>query len=178
MPVDRPAGNFGWAWGAIQQAVNAGADTSTIWAVVRGEAVRSGVAGESAAPGGPVRLPPGSFQAVTALRSLAVQHRRAARNFERQADSAPFTASLAPPDINARAPADRAIFPEYLVRYSLLVETADGGTEVRYVTMRDTWRPDMTVGDVRQAVMESATGLAADYGVTLAGVADLSPVTI
>lgn len=158
---------FGWASGVINAGVQQKADTATLWQAIRTEAERLGVTDLS-----------GGFRAVTELRSIYVQQRQAAESFGRSGDSELFTRQLAPEDVNARDLADQGLFPEYLVRFDL--ETVDdlGEVNVRTVTMRDTWLPDMTVGQVRDAVAQSAAGLSNDYGVTLSGFSNLRPVSI
>lgn len=156
-----------WAWGAISGAVNSGnRSTEDIWAAVRTEAERLGVDLS------------GAFAGVNELRSLAVQQRNAGVAFSRTDPAAEFTRALAPWDINARAPGDANLLPEYLVRFDMTHVNPAGEEETFTRTVRDSWRPDMTVGDVSDAVFEAAAGLANDYGVQLVGVSNLRPVSI
>lgn len=158
---------FGWAAGVINAGAQARASTADIWAAVRGEAERLGITDLS-----------GGFVAVNEYRSIYAGQRNAATAFGGASDAELFTRAYAPEDINARNLADQALFPEYMVRFDMQVIDQDGNPTIRTVTMKDTWLPDMTVGDVRQAVLESAAGLANDYGITLTGVSLLQPVSV
>lgn len=167
MAVSETAAQLGYAWGAIQAAVNDRATTAQLWADVR----------EAAADAG-YPLPSGAFAAVNELRSLAVQQRNSAAAFNSAGDQALMTQAFAALDYNSRSSADRALFPELLARFELQSIDALGNQEVNMYTARLTWTPDMTVGEVRDQVGLAAAGLAADYGVEFAGVGDIFPVTV
>lgn len=163
-----PAGEaYAWAWGAVQSAVGARASTAEVFQAVRDEAARTGQA-----------MAPDMWQAVNELRSLAATMRNGAEAFQSADRAELFTRAFAPPDINARAAADQALFPEALVRFRMDVINPNGETDSRAVTVRINWTPDMTVGDVQDQVMGLAGGLAERYGVELADIGDLAPVSI
>lgn len=167
MPLSPEAERYAFAWGVIQQAVEERANTATIFANI-----------QSFAEEYAYDTPRGMFQAVNELRSLAVQQRTGAERFQAVAPDTLFTAQHAPLEINARSAADRALFPEYLARFDMTAQDATGNITTITRTMRDVWSPGMTTGDVTQAVLESAAGLASRYGVDLISVGNVRPVSI
>jgi hypothetical protein len=156
MALSDIAGKYAYAWGTIQAQSSQRASTAEVFAAVKQIAEDLGM-----------DTPPGMFRAVNEMRSLAVQMRNAGQAFNRASPEARLTASLAPPDINARALADRNIFPEYLARFEMTHRTAEGELVTITRSMRDTWQPGLTVGDVTSTVAEVALGLANDYGIDL-----------
>ena len=167
MPLTPEGEAYAWAWGAITSAVGARASTADVFAAVRAEAERAGQT-----------LQPGMWEAVNELRSLAATIRNGAEAFQSATRDELFTRAFAPSDINARAAADQALFPEALVRFNLQYTDAEGNEGERPLTVRISWSPDMTVGDVQDQVENLAAGLAERYGVTSDGVSDLAPVSI
>jgi hypothetical protein len=143
------------------------ADTQTIFRAVQSEAARLNLT-----PG------PGQFQAVTELRSLAAAGRNAAGLFARADGSDTFSPALAPQTINSRNLEDQAIFPEYMVRFTLQGLDENGNLVEQFVTMKAAWTPDLTVDQVRQQVLEAGEGSSNRYGLTFVGVSNLAPVTI
>lgn len=167
MPTSPEAHSYAYAWGVIQSAVEERANTATIFGAVQAEAESLGM-----------DTPPGMWKAVNELRSLAVQMRNAGEAFNRASPDTLFTYQLAPPDINARAIEDRALFPEYLARFDLEATGPDGETVIRTLTMRDVWAPGITVGDVAEAVTEAAIGMSQRYGLEFGSVSNIRPVSI
>jgi len=155
------------AWGVIQRAVSDRASTAQIFADVRDFYASRG----QAAPGG-------LWQGVNELRSIAVGHRNGAELFQRSSSETLFSAQMARPEINQREAGLQALFPEYLARFQMTFTGPDGEMQTATYSMRDSWRPGMTVGDVTDAVWESAAGMAARYGVELVDVDGIAPVAI
>lgn len=157
--------------GAVAGIIEAGAavraSTGELWAEIRGAAAEAGLS-----------IGQAGFGIVNELRSGATARRRSAERFQRTPMSATFGPDLRAPEINVRSLAVQAVQPQYLVRFDLTYLGPDGETATRTVSMRDDWRPGMTVGDVHDAVAEAAEGLANDYGQGLVGVSNLRPVTV
>lgn len=165
--LSKAASDYLYAWGTIQRAVSERAGTAAVFAAVHEVADELGM-----------DKPPGLWRAVNELRSVAAQIRNGGEAFARASNESPFLPSMAAEDINARNLEDQALFPEYLVRFSMTHELPTGEVETIWRTTRQTWTPDLTVGEVRDKVSEAAEGLANEYGITLVSWGDLVPVTI
>ena len=156
-----------WAWNAIQAAVNSeDRTTADIWEAVNAEADAQ------------QRQIVGGRYGVGELRSLAVQQRNAGEALNAAEREADFDRSFAPQDINSRSLGDQALLPELLVRFEMTVLNPAGETEVMVRSARMTWTPGLSVGDVTDAVWESAGGLADEYQVELVDVGNLRAVSI
>lgn len=167
MPLSTGSAPFAWAWNTIRAGTAVRASTSELWAEIRGVAADQGY-----------DTGPGLWQAVNEMRSIATAQRSGYERFQRAGMTDTFLADHAAPALNVRSSASRAIQPEYLVTFELTYTNADGQAETRTVAMKDVWVPGMTIGDVYDAVAESAEGMANDYGQGLIGVSNLQPVTI
>ena len=167
MPLSEESRPFASFWGIIQAGVSVRASTSELWAEVRGFASEHGL-----------QLGQGAFAAVNEMRGLAASMRRGAETFQAAGREAGFNPSMAPPDISTRPPGARLAQPEYLVRFDLTYRDPSGEEVTRTVSMRDSWRPGMTVGDVQDAVAEAAEGLSLDYGQGLVGFSNMRPVMV
>jgi hypothetical protein len=167
MPLTPQASAYAQYWGVIQASVSEHLPTQEVFRAVQQYAEDMGL-----------DLPKGMFQGINQLRSLAVAQRNAADNWGNLSPGDTFTRAMAPWDINARDLTEANQFPEYLVRFDMTSVDEFGNLTTITRTMRDTWRPDMTVGDVIRSVQESAEGLALDYGITLSGIGNIRPVSI
>jgi hypothetical protein len=167
MPISPEARSYAYAWGVIQAAVEGRANTASIFQAVRDEAESLGM-----------DTPAGMWQAVNELRSIAVQMRNAGEAFNRASPDTTFSYQLAPLDVNARAPDDRALFPEYVARFDLQATGPNGEAITRTLTMRDSWAPGITVGDVTDAVTEAAIGMSQRYGLEFGSVGNIRPVSV
>jgi hypothetical protein len=153
--------------GIIESGTMVRATTAQLWAEVNGAIAELGLA-----------RPANIGQIVSELRSESTARRIGYETFQAAGRESEFTRSMAANEANIRPESVRAILPEYLVRFDLTFTAPDGSQQTLTVSMRDTWRPDMTVGDVHDAVAEAAEGLANEYGRGLIGFGNLKPVTI
>lgn len=167
MAVSETAGKYAYAWGTIQSQAAQRATTAEVFQAVQQLAEDLGM-----------DTPPGMFAAINELRSLAVQMRNAGEAFGRASPESRLTAALAPPDINARSQADRNIFPEYVARFDMTHRTAEGELVTITRSMRDTWQPGLTIGQVTSTVNEVALGLANSYGIDLQSTSNIQVVTV
>lgn len=168
MPDDGWEARFrGAVQGIIEGGAQVRASTAELWTEIRGAASEAGVAiGQS------------GFELVNRMRGEAAARRVGYERFNRAPAGAEFTMAMAAPEANIRPEAARAIQPEYLVRFDLTYLDPLGNETTRTVSLRDVWRPGMTVGDVIDAVGEAAEGLSNEYGQGLVGFSNIRPVTI
>ncbi len=161
-------------WGPILAAVEERADTATIYQVVRDEVAKSGQP-----------APPGMFHAVTQIRSAAVQYRQAGVLMAKAADDATVDSRLAPQAIWSRDLGDQAISPKIQVVFQLTHQLPGQESVTEWRTAYDIdWTPDMTVGELRDAVQEAAeamsmrtaTGVGGTPTGAVVSVADLTAV--
>lgn len=167
MPLSEESRPFAGYWGIIQAGVSVKASTAELWAEIRGFASEHGL-----------QLGPGAFAAVNEMRGIAASMRRGAETFQAAERERGFDPSMAPPDISTRSPGAQLAQPEYLARFDLTYLDPTGEEVTRTVSMRDVWRPGMTVGDVYDAVQEAGEGLSLDYGQGFIGVANVRPVRV
>jgi hypothetical protein len=160
--------------GIVESGAMVRANSQQMWTEIRGALIDAGfVDAHGNATIGAV----GRDLAVS-MWSQAVARRG---GYERLAKAKPsdlFATAHAAPEANVRPPDIRAVFPEYLVRFDLTYLNPAGENETRTVTLRDTWRPGMTIGDVIANVGAAAEGLGLDYGQGLVGFDNLRPVTV
>lgn len=122
---------------------------------------------------------PGRMKAIIGpMWSEAIARRQGYEAFQRASPETVFGPRLAAPDINVRGAEVRAVQPEYLARFDLQFTDPAGEVVTKTVSMRDVWRPGMTVGDIYEAVREAAEGLSMDYGQGLVGFSNVRPVII
>lgn len=167
MPLSDEARPFAGLWGVIQAGVAVRASTAELWAEIRGFASEHNIP-----------LGQGAFAAVNEMRGMAAGIRRGAETFQAADPEQAFTVNMAPADIALRSEGARLAQPEYLVRFDLTFTDPGGDIVTKTVSMRDAWRPGMTVSDVYDAVADAAEGLGLDYGQGVLGFANLRPVTV
>lgn len=93
-------------WGVIRSAVFQTATTGALWGAINAAAGAQGL-----------RLAPGSFGQVNALRSMAVKQRRAMQSFAGMAGDQAITSNVIAQDIDSGALDAQANYPIYKVAF-------------------------------------------------------------
>lgn len=167
MPGDWESLFRGVVAGRIEAGTAVRAGPAEMWAELRPALAEAGLS-----------IGQAGLDIVRELWSAAVARRTGYQRFAKAAPDALFSQNMVAPDMAIRPAEVRNLLPEYMVRFDLTYTAPDGTEATRTVTMRDSWRPGMTVGDVYDAVAEAAEGLGLDYGQGAVGFANLRPVTI
>lgn len=175
MPLSESAEPFAWMFSTIQGSAFARASTAEMWEAIRGFAEDNNYV-----------LGPGAWAAVNEMRSIAAGQRNGMEWFARATDEELLDPNRLGSSINARDPSVANLLPEYVATFNMSFTDPDTGVQIPITrTMRDTWAPGMTVGDVRQAVSEAAEGLLGTESIPAAlrdggyvGVSAINPVAI
>lgn len=114
--------SFGNYWGVVRSAAGQALSTAALWVAIN--------AWESAQN---ILRPPGLFQWVTQARSLAVQQRLAATQFQAAGEAAALDASMIAQDYNARPLDQQTLAPIYRVRFEVNIIT-DTGPATQWLT--------------------------------------------
>lgn len=174
-----PRSLFGHLWGSFQTAVNdplvrdqPGGVQQYVWQSVRNDYLSRGEP-----------LPPGSFQGVNALLSLAGQQRRAAAQLGKAIDAyqltgreTALTSEHMSPDIDTRPLSAQLTGPRLRIRFGAQM-TLQG----ELIVQNFTWDPGLnvpqTVGGLLEGLDEAAAAAAEDYGFEWTGNATVLSVT-
>lgn len=139
-------------WGVIRSNVFARASTSTLWQAIS--------AWESQYN---ILRPGGLFQAVTALRSLAVGQRQAAESFAAASGADAITADMIAQDINSRPLTEQSLSPKYLVRFEANMVTEAGNT-TRWLTITTNNLAGAIKDDLLGSIDEAGIDMSTGYG--------------
>lgn len=178
MPGPYVGNPFAGRFGTFQTAVNdpriraiPGGVQQYVWADLREEYTARGLA-----------LPPGAFQHVNQLLSLAGQQRRAQGELSaglRRQEEGPFnvtvTAQMTAPHLDTRALNEMPLGPQHRVVY-LTQDLVEGEPVLSYKTHDFGYDLPQSIADLSAQVEDAAQITAADYGFEWGGVA--TPVGI
>jgi hypothetical protein len=145
-------------WGAIAGSVRQGATTAEVWEAIRGFGEANSLA-----------YPPGMFQAVNEMRSLAAGLRVSSERLARAKPETAITGREVAPLPYARDSVSQALARQFHVRVEYTA-TRQGETERSYITLPYTGGLPGTVGQLYADAEIAAESLVGGYGADLVSV--------
>lgn len=139
-------------WGVIRSNVFSRATTSQLWTAISGWESQYNIL-----------RPGGLFQAVTAMRSLAVGQRNAEANLANADGSDALDASMIAEDINSRPVTEQSLSPSYLIRFEASMVT-EAGNSTRWLTVKTNSLAGMIKDDLLGQLDEAGIDMSTGYG--------------
>lgn len=152
MALSDLARQFTAYWGVIRSNVFQRATTSVLWqAISNWEQTYSVIRSQ------------GLFQAVTEMRTLAVQQRNAAQAFESADPADPINADMIAQDIHSRPVTEQSLSPKYLIRFEANMLT-DQGPSTRWMTLTTNDLAGTIKDDMLTTIDQSGIDMSTGYG--------------
>lgn len=144
-------------WGVIQSASAQKLTTAALWQEIAAFEQAQGIT-----------RPPGLFQAVSSMRSLAVSQRVASSALVTAGDEVALTAKMISQDINARPLDQQSLAPAYVVRFEANVLT-DEGESTQWLSVMNYGYLPATKGELLDQVTADGIDMATGYGKVFTG---------
>lgn len=155
-PVNNPS-PLGY-WGVIASAAAQKLTTAALWAAISAfEAAQN------------IIRPSGLFQAVSQLRSLAVQQRTAATILTNASGGTALDSGMIAQDINARPLSEQALAPLFNIRFQVNTITSEGPSDM-WLTLQHRGVLPPTKGDVVSLVGNAALDASTSYEALITGI--------
>jgi len=154
-PVTNPTP--GGYWGVVQAAAQQKLTTAALWQSISDFETAQGIT-----------RPAGLFQAVSAMRSLAVSQRVASGVFGKAGESDALTSDMISQAYNARSPGDQALSPFYVVRFEVNTLT-DIGESTQWLTFMYPGGLPATKGEVISDITGAGLDMSTGYGSVFTG---------
>ncbi|HEX3513846.1 MAG TPA: hypothetical protein VHT26_07595 [Trebonia sp.] len=139
-------------WGVIRSNVFQRATTTQLWQAISGWESQYNIL-----------RPGGLFNAVTAMRSLAVGQRNAENSLASAAPEDPLTADMIAQDINSRPVTEQSLSPSYLVRFEASMVT-EIGNSTRWLTVKTNSLAGMIKDDLLGQLDTAGIDMSTGYG--------------
>lgn len=139
-------------YGVIASAAGERASAADLWALISAYEEQEGIS-----------RPAGLFQAVNAMRSVAVASRNAGEALAAAPDSTVIDASMIAEAINSRPLAEQALAPSFTIRYEATV-LVDGEEQTVWRSIIQRGALPLTKGDLVDLVVGQFIDDSADYG--------------
>jgi hypothetical protein len=144
-------------WGVIRSNVFQTATTSQLW-----QAISSWESQYN------ILRPGGLFNAVTAMRSLAVGQRNAETALANAEPEDAITAEMIAQDINSRPVTEQSLSPSYLIRFEANMVTEAGNT-TQWLTVKTNSLGGMIKDDLLGQLDEAGIDMSTGYGALYTG---------
>lgn len=139
-------------WGVIRSNVFQRATTTQLWQAISGWESQYNIL-----------RPGGLFNAVSAMRSLAVGQRNAEASLANLNPEDPLTADVIAQDINSRPVTEQSLSPKYLVRFEANMVT-EAGYVTRWLTVKTNSLAGMIKNDLLGQLDTAGIDMSTGYG--------------
>ena len=139
-------------WGVIRSNVFQRATTTQLWQAISGWESQYNIL-----------RPGGLFNAVSAMRSLAVGQRNAEASLANLNPEDPLTADVIAQDINSRPVTEQSLSPKYLVRFEANMVT-EAGYVTRWLTVKTNSLAGMIKNDQLGQLDTAGIDMSTGYG--------------
>lgn len=139
-------------WGVIRSNVFQRATTTQLWNAIAGWESQYNIL-----------RPGGLFNAVSAMRSLAVGQRNAESTLASLNPEDPLTADVIAQDINSRPVTEQSLSPKYLVRFEANMVT-EAGYVTRWLTVKTNSLAGMIKNDLLGQLDTAGIDMSTGYG--------------